>query len=990
MTAVAAAAPALPEVERRELGRVVDEEIQRLPVRQRAAIVLCYLEGKTYQEAAEQLGCPLGTLSARVKAGRERLRDALTARGVTLSAAALAAVLCEQAAHAGAAAALVAQALRSAHQAALPASRACTLAEGVIRTMSPSKLTFALGALVALCVAGLAGAAASHLFPRDRPAAEPAPARAEDTPTWQACAHLHAVVGLQRYARFSPDSRLLLTVDDAGVHQLWDTASWERRGRFTPPSRGSAALLGQPFSPDGRLLALSGKGREQETILLDTKTLREAARLAGAGPFFAPDGKSLATWQNNRVLIWDARTFMKKHDLRAAARPRAIEMTFSRDGTLLFVPTQDGRGHLWDLTSGKERARPEGFQPAFAADGKTLLTHLMGGVVKLWDPATGKERAALRPVEKGAAWGEFTRDGQHILTIPTPFTLRPDGSPDLRQAGARSKPRIQALDIRLWNAQGKQIARLQGEDRFHAFARLSPDGKLVGYLRLEADETQRRELVLWDVQAKRPRAVIRTSEGVNHFDFAPAGDMVLTRDPEMVKLHIWDTARGRRLPDLVTTTPLADLFFAPSGKLLAATPGRLGEPTSGPTDLLVFRLSDRPLPPPVRRGQPAKPVDTPAAPKQPPGTKAAQAMDDLEKESTAAVTALMKTMEKAKTDADREPLVKKHTEAEMKRAMRALTIAGEHPRDPAAVRALQFVLHRTAGGFEGEVGKVRDLALALVRKEFLKAPGLTNVLYFLAAQHTESAEAVLEEIARDNPDRVLQGRAANRLASELAERADIARLLRAMPDILKHPLVQDKAQTLGRLARADADAMARRAEKWWAVVKERYADVRAAEVGDGKLGAEAERGLFALRNLALGKTAPDIEGADLDGKKFKLSDYRGKVVVLIFCGHWCGPCQQMNPHKQKLVERYARKPFALLEVNSDEDREVVRRTMRKEKLTWRCWFDGGRKGPIATRWYVERWPTIVILDGKGVIRYKELRDDLLDKAVETLLVETAR
>jgi peroxiredoxin len=136
----------------------------------------------------------------------------------------------------------------------------------------------------------------------------------------------------------------------------------------------------------------------------------------------------------------------------------------------------------------------------------------------------------------------------------------------------------------------------------------------------------------------------------------------------------------------------------------------------------------------------------------------------------------------------------------------------------------------------------------------------------------------------------------------------------------------------------------------------------------------------ALRHLVLGKTAPDIEGEDLDGKRFKLSAYRGRVVVLIFCGNWCGPCREMNAQKQRLVERLAGKPFALLEVNSDEDREAVKRTMRKEKLTWRCWFDGSHEGPLARRWNVHRWPSIYVLDAKGVIRYKDLRDQPLEGA----------
>jgi hypothetical protein len=56
--------------------------------------------------------------------------------------------------------------------------------------------------------------------------------------------------------------------------------------------------------------------------------------------------------------------------------------------------------------------------------------------------------------------------------------------------------------------------------------------------------------------------------------------------------------------------------------------------------------------------------------------------------------------------------------------------------------------------------------------------------------------------------------------------------------------------------------------------------------GQPTLGEEAGRELFELRHLRVGKTAPEIEGEDLDGKRFKLSDYRGKVVVLDFWGNW--------------------------------------------------------------------------------------------------------
>ena len=52
------------------------------------------------------------------------------------------------------------------------------------------------------------------------------------------------------------------------------------------------------------------------------------------------------------------------------------------------------------------------------------------------------------------------------------------------------------------------------------------------------------------------------------------------------------------------------------------------------------------------------------------------------------------------------------------------------------------------------------------------------------------------------------------------------------------------------------------------------------------MGDFAKRALFVMRHLSVGKQAPEIAGADVDGRKFKLSDYRGKVVMISFWGHW--------------------------------------------------------------------------------------------------------
>ena len=96
----------------------------------------------------------------------------------------------------------------------------------------------------------------------------------------------------------------------------------------------------------------------------------------------------------------------------------------------------------------------------------------------------------------------------------------------------------------------------------------------------------------------------------------------------------------------------------------------------------------------------------------------------------------------------------------------------------------------------------------------------------------------------------------------------------------------------------------------------------------------------------------------------------------------------MIPHERSLVKRLEGKPFALLGINSDQDRFEIRRTCRAEQITWQSWFDGGgTSGPIASAWGVRGWPTIYVLDAKGVIRYKNVRGEAMDQAVDTLLAE---
>jgi len=95
----------------------------------------------------------------------------------------------------------------------------------------------------------------------------------------------------------------------------------------------------------------------------------------------------------------------------------------------------------------------------------------------------------------------------------------------------------------------------------------------------------------------------------------------------------------------------------------------------------------------------------------------------------------------------------------------------------------------------------------------------------------------------------------------------------------------------------------------------------------------------------------------------------------------------MLPHEKEMVEKFKDKPFALIGINSDGDRSVVQKILKDNGITWRNAVDGSTSGPLASAWNVRGWPTIYVIDAKGVIRARNLRDKDLESKVEELLAE---
>ena len=178
---------------------------------------------------------------------------------------------------------------------------------------------------------------------------------------------------------------------------------------------------------------------------------------------------------------------------------------------------------------------------------------------------------------------------------------------------------------------------------------------------------------------------------------------------------------------------------------------------------------------------------------------------------------------------------------------------------------------------------------------------------------------------------------------------------------------------------ADGIKFSRQAEDLFEQIISKYKDVK--EAFDA-----AEGELFVLKNLSIGKVAPDIEGYDSDGKKFKLSDYRGKVVVLDFWALWCERCMGLVPSERELAKRLEGKPFAIIGVDCDESKEDLKKGEKDHGITWRSFHDG-RQGPIGDKWRIAALPAIFVLDSKGVIRFKDVREKKMDAAVDALLKE---
>jgi peroxiredoxin len=335
-----------------------------------------------------------------------------------------------------------------------------------------------------------------------------------------------------------------------------------------------------------------------------------------------------------------------------------------------------------------------------------------------------------------------------------------------------------------------------------------------------------------------------------------------------------------------------------------------------------------------------------------------------------------------KTPEEKQAAVNRYLSDYHKNAEAVLELVGANPKDPIVVDALRFVI-RTAGAGPGDESY---RAMEILVRDHVRDPGMGElcggICYFFQAPITER---LIRSVMTIHPNRDDRGLAYRALATHLRHKAKMARRLRENHEVIKAYEASRGKEVMARFLRdTEPDALDKESESLLERVIAEFGDVKHPLMSRTE-GTIAAGELFGMRNLAVGKVAPDIEGKDQDGTPFALSEYRGKVVVLTFSGNWCGPCVAMYPHERKLVSRLKNKPFVLLSVSTDKTVDTLKKAIGDAEITWRCWYDGGVEGPITTRWGIPGFPSIFVLDKRGVIRFMNVRGADLDNAVNTLL-----
>jgi RNA polymerase sigma factor (sigma-70 family) len=592
----------------RELFRLVDEEIQRLPAVLREPLILCCLQGQTRDEAAEKLGRSIAAIKSRLGRGRNLLRRRLERRGVQLPAAFLILGLTGERIRA----ALWAKTTQAVYGSAPPAIAALVPAGGISLT---SKLAVTT---ISLALVGVLSFGAYRAIPADPAQEEPAPSanRANPLPPPAASEKTQQRVdqlgdplppgavlrlgsnrlrpgGSVRLLAFSPDSSKIACLSN-GL-SVWDA----KTGRLLRRASFPIGVQALTWRPDGRRIVILEGLRLREWDYTDEKDdfkstaqngamFRDVAMPAG-GPApdnehdscfaLSPDGKTIAVGRagtrddKNRPLrlvpLLDGIPAVKSASAKELGRQpgNCGMLLFTPDGKKLVAlnKTKELPGNrqedtqivvVWDTANGKEIVRFTAPRPAsngqctgISVSNRMLAIGLEDGATSVWDLSTGKERrldTAHVSKQKGSGYGTFA-----VAFTPGGKTLVTGGRDGL---------------VKVWDvAGGRNLHTLKRHHSWVESLAVSPDGRII------ASSGQDGLIRLWDVASGQDACPqVGHRYAVWLAAFTPDGKTALTAGWDNT-LRWWDMTNGKQIRVVEVPGALMGLAISPDGQSILGT-----------------------------------------------------------------------------------------------------------------------------------------------------------------------------------------------------------------------------------------------------------------------------------------------------------------------------------------------------------------------------------------------------------------------------------
>lgn len=305
---------------------------------------------------------------------------------------------------------------------------------------------------------------------------------------------------------------------------------------------------------------------------------------------------------------------------------------------------------------------------------------------------------------------------------------------------------------------------------------------------------------------------------------------------------------------------------------------------------------------------------------------------------------------------------------------KALKILGEHYADYPDVDVI--FRHVRAGARVPEPVEFLRAVIQRTKLDYVRANAKLELANVLAteASYPAISESRISLLNESSPDylREMYLDFANQITDIDSDdfRREAVELLESLSALhgeeLIPPFADPKTPSLIQINRAEVDELTK---------------AKRLRIGEAIPGIK-----FQLKHN-IGQRAPDIDKQDVEGNQMRLSDFYGRVVVLMFSYTGCGPCERMYPDNRKLVAELKSQPFSFVSVMRDKERHSILESFESKKITWRVWWDEGEA--LTKQWNVRHWPDIYVIDHSGVVRFRGLRGENLAIAVKKLLGEAA-